>query len=231
MYLLLVKNYKKNIIIISSAVIFLIFSIVGLKILLDKPPKYNVILDKNLYISFPFSFRISDIYSINFETAPYIQTSASSHKKFLDFKSPEEGFEFSYPSMFELIPSNLPGGEILYHIDFKNKNDISKNGFVQVWKLPYSIEEFLENSKNTAMLDFIDFKSKKICINGLDGYLWDYSYNSTSGKYKALEAFLYKDSKLYRVSYFLPLNQYNSKEYDIFWNIVDSIKINKKPNP
>ena len=226
MYLLVVKNHKKHIILISSAFLLLIFFIAGLKIWLDKTAKYNVILNENLSVSFPFTFRISDIYSINFETAPYIQTTTSSYKSFLDFKSPEEGFEFSYPSIFELSPSSFPGGEILYHIDFINRNDISKYGFVQVWKLPYSIEEFLENSKNNAMIDFIDFNSKKISIDGVDGYLWDYSYNSTSGKYKSLEAFLFKNSKLYRVSYFMPLKQYNSNEFDIFWNIVKSIKIN-----
>ena len=225
MYLLLVKNYKKNIILISSAFLLLIFFIVGIKIWIDKQAKYNVILDENLSISLPFTFIISDIYSNNSETAPYIQTSTSSNKNFIDFKCPEEGFEFSYPSIFEISPLNIPGSEILYHIDFKNKNDISKHGFVQVWKLPYSIEEFLKNSKQNAMVDFIDFNSKKIRINGLDGYLWDYSFNSTSGKYKALEAFLFKNSKLYRVSYFLPLSQYNPNEFDIFWNIVKSIKI------
>lgn len=225
MYLLLVKNYKKNIILISSTFLFLIFCIIGLIIWLDKPAKYNVILDENLSVSFPFTFIIYDIYSINFETVPYIQTSTSSNKNFIDFKCPEEGFEFSYPSIFEISPSSFPGSEILYHIDFKNRDDISKYGFVQVWKLPYSIEEFLTNSKQNAMVDFIAFNSSKISINGLDGYLWDYSFNSTSGKHKALEAFLFKNSKLYRISYFLPLSQYNPNEYDIFWNIVKSIKI------
>ncbi len=225
MYLILVKNYRKNIILISSAFLLLIFFIVGLKIWLDKPAKYNVILDENLSVSFPFTFSISDIYSTNFETAPYIQTITSSHKNFIDFKCPEEGFQFSYPSIFEISPSSFPGSEILYHIDFKNRTDTSKYGFVQVWKLPHSIEQFLENSKQNAMVDFIDFNSKKISLNGLDGYLWDYSFNSTSGKYKALEAFLCKNSKLYRISYFLPLSQYNPNEFDIFWNIVKSIKI------
>lgn len=230
MYLILVKNYKKNIILISSALLLLLFIIVGLKIGLDKPAEYNVILNQNLTVSFPFIFRISDIYSINYETAPYIQTSTNSPKNYIDFKCPEEGFEFSYPSIFEINSSSFPGSEILYHIDFKNRNDISKNGFVQVWKLPYSIEEFLENSKHNAMVDFIDFNSKKISINSFDVYLWEYTFNSTSGKYKALEAFLFKNSKLYRVSYFLPLSQYNPNEFDIFWNIVKSIKLNK-PTP
>ncbi len=225
MYLLIAKNYKKSIILISSTLLLLIILIVGLKIFVDKTPQYNVIPNDNLSVSFPFTFIISDIYSNNYETAPYIQTSTSGYKNFIDFKCTDEGFEFSYPSTFEISPSSFPGSEIVCHIDFKNISDMSKKGFVQVWKLPYSIEEFLESSKENAMVDFIDFNSNKISVNSLDGYLWDYTFYGASGKYKALEAFLFKNSKLYRISYFVPLSQYNTNEFNTFWDIVKSLKI------
>lgn len=221
MYLLL-KEYKKIIILISSILVLSLMIIVGLKILVDKTNKYTVILD-NLSISYPMAFTISDIYSNN-DIAPYIQTSNSSCKSFLNYKCTEEGFEFSYPSAFEINPLSFPGSEILCHVDFNNKDNKSKNGFVQVWNLPYSLEEFLENSKKNSMVDFIDFNSKKININNLNGYFWEYSFNSPSGKFKSLEVFLLKNSKLYRVSYFMPLNEYNTDEYDMFWDIVKSLK-------
>lgn len=219
MYLLHIRKYKKIIIIVPFIILFIIY----LKILIDKPLKYTVIFNNDLSVSYPINFIISDIYSKN--NAPYIQTSNNIYKDYINFKAPEEGFEFSYPNIFEINSSSFPGSEILYHISFKNRNDIMKNGFVQVWKLPYSLEEFLENSKKDAMVEFIDFKSKKISVNSINGYLWEYSFNSPSGKRKALEAFFVKNSKLYRISYFLPLSQYNIDEYNMFLNIVDSIKI------
>lgn len=224
MYLLLIKNYKKKVIQVLTIFVLSLSVIIGFKILIDKTEKYTVISD-NISISFPISFSISDIFLKNNYSVPYIQTINSSYKNFINFKSPKEGFEFSYPSIFEITQLNFPGSEILSHIDFKNRDNKLKNGFVQVWNLPYSLEEFLDNSKKNAMVDFTDFSSKKIKMNNLNGYLWEYSFNGALGKYKALEAFFYKNSKLYRISYFMPLNEYNNDEYDMFWEIVKSFKV------
>lgn len=223
MYLLLVK-YKKRAILISTIFILFLLVVVGFKILIDKTYKYTIISD-SISVSFPNNFNISDIYLKNNDTAPYIQTSNSSYKNFINFKSPKEGFEFSYPSIFEITQLNFPGSEIVSHIDFKNKDDKRKRGFIQVWNIPYSLEEFLENSKKNAMVDFTDFSSKTLKIDNLSGYLWEYSFNSPSGKFKALEVFLSKNSKLYRISYFMPLNEYNTDEYNMFWEIIKSFKV------
>ncbi len=224
MYLLLIKNYKNKVILVSTIFILSLSMIVGFKILIDKTDKYTFI-SGDISISFPINFNISDIYLKNNHTVPYIQTINNSYKSFIDFKSPKEGFEFSYPSIFEINQLNFPGSEILSHIDFKNKDNKMKNGFVQVWNLPYSLEEFLDDSKKNAMVDFIDFSSKKIETNNLSGYLWEYSFSGASVKYKALEAFFYKDSKLYRISYFMPLNEFNPDEYNMYWQIVKSFKV------
>ncbi|PYG86840.1 hypothetical protein LY28_02660 [Ruminiclostridium sufflavum DSM 19573] len=225
MYLLLVKNYKKNIYIMALAFILLVTAVIISKIVLTKTADYVVMVNEYLSVSYPMSLTISDIYSKNDETVPYIQASNDSYKSFLNYKCPEQGIEFSYPGIFEINESNFPGSEILCHINFKSKENTLKNGFIQVWNLPFSLEDFLKKSKETAMVNFTDFKSEKIVVNNIEGYLWDYSFNSDSGKYKALEAFLSKNSKLYRISYFIPQNEYGTDDYNIFMGIVNSLKI------
>jgi hypothetical protein len=155
-----------------------------------------------------------------------VQASNSIYKTFIDFKSSEEGFEFSYPSIFEINKKNFPGSEILYHIDFQNKEQKMESGFIQVWSLPYSLEKFLEDSKQAAMVNFIDFSSKKIRVNDLNGYFWEYTVKSPSENYKALEVFLSKNPKIYRISYFLPESNFDNEEYEMFWKMVKSLKVN-----
>lgn len=226
MYLILVTNYRKKLLLFFSLLLLWVLILAGTGLLIDETVKYTVTINSNLSFSYPATYTIANIYSKNDNSAPYLQASNSIYKSFIDFKSPEEGFEFSYPSIFEINKQNFPGSEILYHIDFRNKQDKTKGGFVQVWSLPYSLEKFLENSKQSAMVDFINFNSKKIKVNNLDGYFWEYTVKNASENYKALEVFLSKNSRLYRISYFMPEKKYNNDEYEMFWKIVKSLKIN-----
>lgn len=226
MYFILVTNYKKKLLLLLSMLLLWLIIIVGTGLLIDETVKYTITINSNLSFSCPATFSISNVYSQNDNSTPYVQASNSNYKNFIDFKSSGEGFEFSYPSIFEINTQNFPGSEILYHIDFQNKQDKTKYGFVQVWNLPYSLEKFLENSKQTAMVNFINFSSKKIKVNNLDGFFWEYTIKEASSNYKALEVFLSKDSKLYRVSYFLPEKNYDNDEYEMFWKVVKSLKIN-----
>jgi len=202
-----------------------ILIIVGTGLLIDETVKYTVTINSHLSFSFPATFNISNVYTKDDNSAPYLQASNNNYKNFIDFKSADEGFEFSYPSIFEIDMKSFPGSEILYHIDFQNKQEKMKAGFVQIWSLPISLEKFLEQSKQSAMEDFINFSSKKIKVNNLEGYFWEYTVKGASSNYKALEVFLSKDSKLYRISYFMPEKKYNNDEYEMFWKIVKSLKI------
>jgi len=203
-----------------------IFIIAGTGLLIDETVKYTITVNSHLSFSYPATFNISNVYSKADNPAPYLLASNNNYKNFIDSKSIDDGFEFSYPSVFEINKKNFPGSEILYHIDFQNKQERKKSGFVQVWSLPYSLEKFLEDSKKSAMVDFINFSSKKIKVNNLEGYFWEYTNKGTSGNYKALEVFLSKNSKLYRISYFIPEKEYNNDEYDMFWKMVKSLKVN-----
>jgi len=226
MHFILVTNYKKKLLLLFSILMFWILIIIGTGILIDETVKYTVNVNSHLSFSYPATFNLSNIYSKNDNSAPYLQASNSNYKNFINFKSMDEVFEFSYPSIFEINKQNFPGSEILYHIDFHNKQEKMKSGFVQEWSLPYSLEKFLEDSKKSAMVDFINFSSKKIKVNNLEGYFWEYVIKSASGNYKGLEVFLSKNSKLYRISYFMPEKDYNNSEYEMFWKIVKSLKVN-----
>lgn len=222
---ILVTNYKKKLLLFLSIFLLWILIIVGAGLLIDETLKYTITINSQLSFSCPAMFNISNVYARNDNSAPYLQASNSIYKDFIDFKSSEEGFEFSYPSIFEINKQNFPGSEILYHIDFQNKQEKTKRGFVQVWSLPYSLEKFLEDSKQNAMVNFINFSSRTIKVNNLEGYFWEYTFKGDSGYYRALEVFLLKNSKLYRISYFIPEKKYNSVEYQLYWKIVESLKV------
>lgn len=225
MNIIVITDYKKKLLTFFLVILLWILLIISAGIMFNKTAEYTVNINSNISFSYPPDLSIKNIYAQNSDSAPYIQASNSSYKKFIDFKSPEEGFEFSYPSIFKIDRQIFPGSEILYHIDLQNKQDKTYTGFVQVWHLPYSLEQFLESSKEAAMNEYINFSSKKIKVNNMDGYFWEYSMESATEKYKSLEVFLTKGSKFYRISYYMPEKKYTREDYDMFWKMVNSFKV------
>ncbi len=225
MYIISIDNYKRKLLFLFLMLVLLILIIIGTGLLINNAVKYTVNFNDNISISYPATYTISNVYSKADNSAPYLQASNTSYKSYINYKSIDEGIEFSYPSIFKINSKTFPGSEIVFHLDFQNKKEKLKSGFVQVWNLPYSLEKFLENSKQTAMEDFINFSSKKIKVNNLEGYFWEYDVSRASGNYKALEVFLSKGSKMYRISYFIPEKLYGKDEYEMYWKMVDSLKI------
>lgn len=220
-----ISNYKRKLVILTAVVLFWIVILISAGILIDATINYTISLNNRISFTYSDHISVSQIYAKDPASAPYLQASNSNYKNFIDFKSEQENFKFSYPSVFEIHQQEFPGSEILYHIDFQNKKDKTILGFVQVWNLPYSLERFLESSKENSLAEFIEFSSEKIHVNNLDGYLWNYTIKSPNGNYKSLEAFFQKDSKLYRISYFIPAGKYIKNDYDIFWKMVNSFKV------
>lgn len=60
----------------------------------------------------------------------------------------------------------------------------------------------------------------------MKGYFWEYTVKSSNENYKTLEVFLSKDSRMYRISFYLPEKNYTDEDYDMFWKMVNSIKVN-----
>lgn len=225
MNVIIVTRYKRKLLIIFAVALLWVLLIMGAGLIFDKSVKYTISINSNISFSYPSTMGISGVYAKNSDASPYIQASNSSYKNFVNFKSTEGGFEFKYPSIFKVSQQKFPGSEILYHIDFLNKKDKSYNGFVQVWNIPTSLEQFLEASKEDSTNEFINFTSKKITVNNLTGYFWDYEMESATEKYKCLEVFLSKGSTMYRISYYIPEKKYSQKDYDMFFNIVNSFKV------
>jgi hypothetical protein len=76
-------------------------------------------------------------------------------------------------------------------------------------------------------LQFKDFISKELDIDEKKGYLWDYTVLSDNDKkyYKGMEFFFKKKDNMYRISYFVPVKQWNKTNKSIFWNMVKSFKV------
>lgn len=228
MYIIYVKNYKKKLFHLFLIIFLWIAMFLAASIYIGQAFAYNLTINNHLTFSYPLKYTIEDIFineNIQGNTieANYI---IGSHitQKFSTYKSIEGKFTFDYPTAFELKEQYFSGTEILYHIGFRDKNR-PIHGFVQVWNMPYSLEEFLEKSKETSTQNFIDFTSQPITIDKTTGTFWNYSILTDDNmNYKGLEVFWKKDDKMYRISYFVPGNLWSEKEYDTFLNIVKSFK-------
>lgn len=226
--IIFIKNYRRKAVILSAILLFCVIAVAAASITIRSNLLYNVTINNYLSFSYPFSMDLDNIF-VNEQIGDNpIQTSMAINKpaleKFTDFTSLEGKFSFSYPSMFVLSQQFFTGSEILYHIDFHDKNG-SSYGFVQVWNMPYPLDDFLNKSISTSQQNYKFFNMKPVTINGLEGFIWDYAFAAPNGEYyKGNEAFFKKDEKMYRISYFMPEAKWNSKQEDIFWKMVNSFK-------
>lgn len=225
MDVIIISKYKKKLFLVLAAVALWIILIICIGSYYRNSISYTIKINSSISVSYPAKLSVQNVYSKYSDSSPYIQASNNNYTNFVEFKSQEEGFTFSYPSIFKLDQQSFPGSEILYHVDFQNKEDKNFYGFVQVWNMPQSLEKFLEMSKEAAMNEFTDFSSKKIKVNGLNGYFWEYSTEGADSKYKNLEVFLQKGSKFYRITYYMPEKEYSKNDYDMFWKMVNSLKV------
>lgn len=225
MYSLFIKKNKKKLSMAIGMIVFLVVLIVAVYSFFDESIRYTITVNSQVSFSYSSDLSIKNVYASDPSSAPYVQASNSKYKSFIDYKSAEDKFQFSYPSNFKLSEQAFPGSEILYHVDFQNKSDNSFMGFVQVWNLPYDLGKFLESSKENSLSDFINFKSKEIEVNKMKGYFWDYTVKSAKENFKALEVFLSKGSKMYRISFYIPEKKYTDEDYDMFWKMVNSLKV------
>lgn len=188
---------------------------------------YNITIDNYMEFSYPYGMVVDNILVSDKADEKSIQSShiysAPSAQEFSSYKSAEGKFSFNYPAAFLLNPQNYEGSEILYHIGFRNKQDTA-HGFVQVWNMPGSLYDFLKNSKASSQQSYKYFKSSSINVNGKPGYFWDYVVLANGSYIKANEVFLEEKGRMYRISYFVPENEWNNDQSNLFWNMVKSFK-------
>ncbi len=156
--------------------------------------------------------------------APEMNASVKRLVEYSTYESPEGGFSFNYPSTFTPTPRSLSGNDIPYHVDLRDTSGPGY-GFVQIWNLSMPLAEFLEKSKAASQLKYKYFSSRKMKVNGFTGYYWDYSVLSSNNiYYKGNEIFLEGKNQMYRISYFVPENQWNEAQKEIFTSMVKSFK-------
>jgi hypothetical protein len=225
---LIISNYKKK---LRTAALYVLlwaaFFVLGCY-MLDNIMLFSISIDSNAVFYYPYEIVAENVMITSKAENEYTVTSFAPQKpsasKFSSYKSLEENFSFNYPSAFIIDNGYKLGGEILYHVNFRDR-DSTAFGFAQVWKMDQELEDFLKNSKETSNIIYKYFKSKKVNINGVDGIVWDYSIQKADSYQKGCELFLKKDDRMYRLSYFVPENKWNKKQAKLFKNMAKSFKI------
>lgn len=218
---------RKLAIIASSALLWLIMFILG-SYLIENRLHITVSIGSFMEFSCPYGISVDKIISKSSVEEQLVVTSffpsSPRAEQFIDYDSLEGKFSFKYPSAFILKKAAFTGGDILYHIDFHDKDD-SSHGFVQVWNLPGDLGSFLDKSKETSQQTYKYFSQSSVLINGIKSYLWDYDVLTGGGYYKGMEVFLKKDGRMYRLSYFVPEEKWDDRQSQIFRDMVKSLKI------
>ncbi|MDD4495613.1 MAG: hypothetical protein PHV32_14955 [Eubacteriales bacterium] len=233
MRIIVVSRFRKKLL------YFLIFASIWILTTYAAGILFNSIMVNDLTIenvisfSSPAEVRVISIFALR-HTEDAIETSMAlsrySCMKFNSYESLSGKIAFDYPANFILTPQVIPGNEILYHIDFKDDSNTYR-GFIQVWNLNMPLKQFLEGSLKTSTISFIDFKSGNTILDSMPGYIWEYSLKGNDGiLYKGMEIFAQDGQKMYRISYFVPLEKWDKKAASIFWKIVKSFKVLQPPN-
>ena len=228
MHIIIVTNYRQKLLIFALiAALWTLLFIFG-SYLINHTMLFNITVNSYLEFSYPYDIIVENVLVSNTDSEHTVLSSFSpTHPQvshFINYESLEGKFSFDYPSAFVISKSTFTGSDILYHIDFHDRQD-SAHGFVQVWKLTDGLEEFLKKSKESSAQAYKFFKTSKIELNGVKGFLWDYAVLTQNGYYKGTEVFLEQDDRMYRLSYFLPESQWDKNHSELFWNMAKSLKI------
>lgn len=226
MKIIIIRNYKKKLLgaLIIVVIWTLMLALAGY--LTQSRPVLSITINDYLSFSHPLSFEIEGLYVnkriAGVTTEAYYPFMKPQRHEFNTYESLEGKFAFSYPSAFAVSPENMTGGEILYHIGFRDRENIV-HGFVQVWQLSDPMYDFIQASRQNSQLDFLHFKESPVVINGLSGISWDYAFTGKTNT-RAMEVFLEKEKLMYRLSYFLPEEKWSDAQAEIFRKMVASFK-------
>lgn len=231
MHVIFVFNYKRKLATVAIILALWVVMLLVSQFFIDHKLLQNIAINNYITFSYPLSFKVENIF-INEQIsenssieASNLQKSAAP-QKFKTYKSLTGKFSFEYPSAFELNERQFSRSEILYHVDFSEKNK-GIHGFVQIWNISSDLKAFLEESKNNSILDFKNFDSSPFTLNEMPGIFWNYTVRGNDHTdYRGNEAFLQNGSSMYRISWFMPENTWSQAQLNIFWDIVKSLKIN-----
>lgn len=167
LFIFIIKDLRKKSIALFALVILWILMFLLSHFIISSIPVSKIEVDGVLSFSFPIILTIGKVF-INQQYKNAITVIAniaeSEHQKFTTYTSLKGRFTFEYPSIFTLSEKDFPNSDILFHIDF-NDTLGTIHGFVQVWNLPYSLKQFLNNSKANSTLQFKNFISKEVDVD------------------------------------------------------------------
>ncbi|NPV27439.1 MAG: hypothetical protein HPY81_08365 [Firmicutes bacterium] len=147
-----------------------------------------------------------------------------------DFSRYQNGpVSFSYPTAWDISSEVFQGGEILYHTGFREPGH-GAHGFVQVWRLQKSLEQFLDEAKHSAMdrRKITSYQLNPRQVAGRPGFLLEYNCEGHDGQdYRAREVFCQQGDQMYRLSYFILASADQERHQNIFDRMVDSLRIIK----
>ena len=226
--LIIITDYKRKLLLVAIvAAVWMLFFIFG-SFLIDNTLFFNITVDSCVEFSYPYDIVVDNVFVRDTHadqgSLSTFCTSRPRTAKFINYESLEGNFSFKYPSAFILNSSSFTGGDILYHIDFHDRDD-SAHGFVQVWNLKEDLYDFLEKSKEASQQTYKYFKTDRIKLNEVEGFLWDYSVLTQDGFYKGSEIFFKQNGLMYRMSYFIPEEQWDEKQSQLFWSMAKSFKV------
>lgn len=228
MQIVILTNYKKKLRWLAVIiVVWLLFFNFG-SYIIENELLLHITIGSSLEFSYPYSITVNNVFSRGTPPRESVISSFFSSQpqinQFIKYKSIEGNFSFNYPSAFVIDEKTFAGGEILYHVDFHDNQNIA-HGFLQVWNFNETLGTFLEKSKDASQQKYKYFMSDIIEINDMKGYSWDYVVSVGDTFYKGMEVFLMKDNLMYRMSYFIPENKWNKKQSRLFWKMVKSLKV------
>lgn len=228
MRIIILTNYRKKLIYMTIIILLWLFLFnLGSKII-ENEMLLHITVGSSFEFSYPQNITVKNIFVKNVAADQSVVysffPSYTRTDQFQKYKSIDGNISFDYPSAFIINEKTFTGGEILYHIDFyDNKNVV--HGFVQVWTLSGDLGTFLKKSMDSSQNKYKYFTSEIIEINDLKGYSWDYSVSVDGHYYKGMEIFLSKDGRMYRMSYFLPEDKWDEKQFRQFWKMAKSMKV------
>jgi hypothetical protein len=228
MRIIILTNYRKKLLYMTAIILLwlLLFNLGS--IIIENEMLLRITVGSSFEFSYPHSIIVRNVFVKNDVTDQSVVYSFlplyTRTDQFLKYKSIDGNISFDYPSAFVISEKTFSGGEILYHIDFHDNQNVV-HGFVQVWTLSEDLGTFLKKSTDSSQNNYKYFITKPIEINDLKGYSWDYSVAVDDHYYKGMEIFLSKEGRMYRMSYFLPEDKWDEKQLRQFWKMVKSMKV------
>ena len=223
-----VRNFKIKLAVIIAA--FLTFAVLSAEWYFLSGGRITIHLANGIRLSFlrPSSFLAGTIYVNKSLEGSFAEAGCFKKRapeKFSTYKSLTGNFSFHYPSAFIINEREFSGDEILCHVDFHDKKNVS-HGFIQVWNLSIPLYKFLDKSKAVSQQNYKYLKLTYLTVDGVDGYYWDYVVlTANMGAFKGSEVFFEKKGLMYRISWFVPEKLWNGEKEKTFKQIVDSFKV------